>query len=378
MIVQWPSSIQSLQLTWQTSGLFCLATEGSESKISRKEGKLHENRGWMLGVKMKQSDPLVDLNLKKVPDETLVAGEPPGGLVLKWIEQDPEGGQPKEREGQWQEFLKARNLPHSVGLQRDSGPWDDAKAFLISFEQVAEACQWPRAEWMARLLPALSGEAKEAFNGLETGDQEDYGKVKAAILRGAALKMEAQRQHFRQFRYQEIEDPRRVYSHLRELCHQWLKPERHTKEQILELLVLEQFLAILPPEIQSWVRECGPENCVQTAVLAEDFLMSQQGAETWKWQVPVSSKDEIGNPHNPVKELLFVKAEEHILTDPGSTHPDDENRPCSHPISLPPPEGQEFVEAGPAEVCKYLGGEGRRLCDQLFVRGNLVLQKEVN
>ncbi|KAM6471883.1 uncharacterized protein PHA67_002562 isoform 1-T1 [Liasis olivaceus] len=300
-------------------------------------------------MERKQPDPLADLTLKQVPGEMFVPGELPGCPASKRIEQDPEGGQAKAWEGQWQEFLKARDLPRSGGVQRDSGPWDDAKTFLISFEQVAEACRWPRGEWAARLLPALSGEAKVAFNGLETGDQEDYGKVKAAILRGAALKMEAERQHFRQFRYQEIEDPRRVYSHLRELCHQWLKPERHTKEQILELLILEQFLAILPPKIQSWVRECGPENCVQTAALAEDFLMSQQEAETWKWQVPVSSKDRIGNPRKPVKELLFVEAEEHIFTDPGSTHPDDENRPYSHPISLPPPEGQEFVEAGPTE-----------------------------
>uniref|UniRef100_A0A670ZI31 SCAN box domain-containing protein n=1 Tax=Pseudonaja textilis TaxID=8673 RepID=A0A670ZI31_PSETE len=93
-----------------------------------------------------------------------------------------------------------------------------------------------------------------AFNGLETVDQEDYGKVKAAILRGAAFKMEAQRQRFRQFRYQEVEDPRRVYGDLRELCYQWLKPEKHTKEEILELLILEQFLAILPPEIQTVYR----------------------------------------------------------------------------------------------------------------------------
>ncbi|KAM4835556.1 zinc finger and SCAN domain-containing protein 26 isoform 2-T2 [Thomomys bottae] len=56
---------------------------------------------------------------------------------------------------------------------------------------------------------------------------------------------------FRQLRYNETAGPREALHQLRELCRQWLQPETHTKEQILELLVLEQFLTILPEELQS-------------------------------------------------------------------------------------------------------------------------------
>ncbi|XP_066473014.1 SCAN domain-containing protein 3-like [Tiliqua scincoides] len=189
-------------------------------------------------------------------------------------------------EAQWQQFLHSAWGSPPVP---DPTPWDDAKAFLASFEQVAEACRWPRGEWVAWLMPALSGEAQQAISLLEARDKEDYGKVKAAILRDGALRREAQRQHFRQFCCQELEDPRKMYVQIQALCCQWLKPERHTKEEILELLVLEQFLASLPVEAQSWIRAGGPDSCAQAVALLEDFLMSRREAEmeTGTWQEPL-------------------------------------------------------------------------------------------
>ena len=157
-------------------------------------------------------------------------------------------------------------------MPEKTSPWEDAKAFLASFEQVAEACRWPPEEWAIRLLPALSGEAEEAFHRMGVRDREDYGKVKAAILRGDALSREKRRQEFRRFCYQEAEGPRGAYGRLREMCRGWLRVENHSKEQILELLILEQLLSVLPPEIQSRVRESSPESCSQAVALAEEFL----------------------------------------------------------------------------------------------------------
>ncbi|XP_062977904.1 zinc finger protein 721-like [Elgaria multicarinata webbii] len=195
------------------------------------------------------------------------------------VKEEPQEDLAQVWETQWQEFLNTVEMcpsePDVPGLPQEPTPWEDAQAFLASFEQVAEACCWPKAEWVTRLLPALGGEAKQAFIKLEVEDREDYGKVKEAILRGDAMSREKQRQHFRRFCYQEAEGPRGVYSQLQELCHRWLKVERHSKEQILELLILEQFLAVLPPEMQSWVRGHNLESSAQAVSLAEDYLLGQ-------------------------------------------------------------------------------------------------------
>ncbi|CAO2630622.1 Zinc finger and SCAN domain-containing protein 25 [Lemmus lemmus] len=90
---------------------------------------------------------------------------------------------------------------------------------------------------------------------------------------------ESFRLRFRQFRYQEASGPQEALRELQELCRRWLQPELHSKEQILELLVLEQFLTILPQELYTWIREHSPDSGKALVAMVEDLMESTPEAK---------------------------------------------------------------------------------------------------
>ncbi|XP_014399024.1 PREDICTED: myeloid zinc finger 1 [Myotis brandtii] len=86
---------------------------------------------------------------------------------------------------------------------------------------------------------------------------------------------------FWHFRYEEAAGPGEALALLRKLCRQWLRPEVHSKEQMLELLVLEQFLGALPPKIQARVRGQRPGSPEEAVALVEGLRREPEGPRRW-------------------------------------------------------------------------------------------------
>ena len=69
------------------------------------------------------------------------------------------------------------------------------------------------------------------------------------------------RVRFRTFRSSDKSDPIKALRRLRELCSLWLRPDLHTKEQMVDRLVLEQFVMCMPQDIHILVKSSGAETC---------------------------------------------------------------------------------------------------------------------
>nr|XP_025841058.1 zinc finger and SCAN domain-containing protein 5B-like [Vulpes vulpes] len=82
---------------------------------------------------------------------------------------------------------------------------------------------------------------------------------------------------FRAFTSSEKSDPVEELRRLCELCYLWLRPDIHTKEQILDTLVMEQFMISMPQEIQALVKESGVRSCKDL----QDLLRSNQTPKKW-------------------------------------------------------------------------------------------------
>ncbi|XP_003469928.2 zinc finger protein 394 [Cavia porcellus] len=136
-------------------------------------------------------------------------------------------------------------------------------------EKVLLNSERPKAQMAVRSQVAAPLLSEEILKGKV---EEDSREVLESEPPGACTDPEGSRRQFRQLRYHEVAGPAEALSRLGELCRRWLRPELHSKEQILELVVLEQFLSILPGELQAWVRRHCPESREKASALTRALL----------------------------------------------------------------------------------------------------------
>ncbi|XP_053528035.1 zinc finger and SCAN domain-containing protein 5B [Artibeus jamaicensis] len=111
---------------------------------------------------------------------------------------------------------------------------------------------------------------------------------------------------FRAFNSSEDSDPVQDLRKLSELCRLWLRPDLHTTEQILDKLVLEQFLISMPLELQVLVKDHNVQSCKDL----EGILRRKEKPKTCtvvsmegqKFLLQNSHEVEVGDEH-PVMDL---------------------------------------------------------------------------
>ncbi|XP_069485171.1 uncharacterized protein [Ambystoma mexicanum] len=136
---------------------------------------------------------------------------------------------------------------------RQMQPQSGLEDFLGEFEHAAEEALWPKKDWPMHLAPLLSGEALAIFQALPCQITEDYDQLKDAILEHVGMSEESYRKKFRSLKFTTGTRPQAVALQLSGLGRKWLKPGIRSSEEIVELIIVEQFIQILPEEAGEWL-----------------------------------------------------------------------------------------------------------------------------
>ncbi|KAJ0058012.1 hypothetical protein NL108_007232 [Boleophthalmus pectinirostris] len=186
----------------------------------------------------------------------------------------------EEYEDEEEEGPRYPHRPYREPKLLPLAPDDDIEHFLTTFERMAQVCRWPEEEWAVRLVPLLTGKARSAYVAMDMKDTEDYDKVKEAILSKYEITTETYRRRFRSLKIEPGETPRELYVRLKELFMRWIQPGKITIQQVCENLILEQFLRMVSPELEIWIKEHDPATAEEAARLAEVFTSARKGTRT--------------------------------------------------------------------------------------------------
>ncbi|XP_024136818.1 uncharacterized protein LOC112151925 [Oryzias melastigma] len=182
---------------------------------------------------------------------------------------DHSRGRTSQHPPDWRPYMEPKIPAYQAG--------EDIENYLLRFERMAKTWRWPETEWACRLVPLLSGKALEAYTAMDEQQAHCYKDLKDALLLKFDISPETYRQQFRFVSVPAGENPTETYHRLKGFYRRWVRPEQHTKEQIGEIVILEQMLRVLPPDVRTWVKEHEPEDGLIAARLALQYFNAPRG-----------------------------------------------------------------------------------------------------
>ncbi|KAM4702006.1 LOW QUALITY PROTEIN: uncharacterized protein O3C94_002931 [Discoglossus pictus] len=149
---------------------------------------------------------------------------------------------------------------------------EDIDGYLHDFERLCQLHEINAADQVPLLVGKLAGRAAEAYRTMPDEDSRDYQKVKQAILGRYAITPEAYRQRFRESRKTE-KDTHMEWAHrLSRAGKGWVQAAQATTvEDMLQLLLLEQFFQGLTSDLQNWLRDRKPRILTDAARWADEY-----------------------------------------------------------------------------------------------------------
>ena len=156
---------------------------------------------------------------------------------------------------------------------------DDMHSYLRRFERYATSNAWPTGEWAVALSTLLTGSALEVYSRLDDDSAQEYETLKSALLKRYNLTGEGYRKKFRESSPKTDETAEQFAVRLSQYLQQWVElSETELKvDAVLDLILREQFLAVISDRIAEHLKERQFSSVSAMAECASVYLMAHGG-----------------------------------------------------------------------------------------------------
>ena len=147
-------------------------------------------------------------------------------------------------------------------------------AYITRFEQFAASQGWELESWATSLSALLKGESLSVYYRLPKEQYNDYDSLKKALLLRYQCTEEGFRKKFRYEKPEKGESFKQFTVRLRGYLERWveLSESNKTYEELSDLLLREQVLNVVSPELRVFLKERKPDTVDVMAELAENYL----------------------------------------------------------------------------------------------------------
>jgi hypothetical protein len=162
---------------------------------------------------------------------------------------------------------RVKNLPFKEG--------DDIDAYLQHFERVATTHKWKPEVWAARLVPLLEGSARDAYLRMNPDSAGNYEELKKTLLERFHRTSEYYRRKFRAVKKDSKETFVQFLHRLQTLMKRWFQmasKDIEKAEDVVDVMLMEQFMNTLTPELEQHVRGKWPASAGEAALIAHRHL----------------------------------------------------------------------------------------------------------
>ncbi|XP_068246459.1 uncharacterized protein [Palaemon carinicauda] len=148
----------------------------------------------------------------------------------------------------------------------------DVDSFFRNFEDIASNMKWPVDQWVWLIKSKVQGKAAIVVSNLV--GERNYTVVKQAILDAYMVTAEGLRQRFRQYIKSNAQTWYEFANEKLRLFNKWLKAANvNNFEELVNLIVTEEFMRKLPQNIRMHIADREEEDLKKSAMLAVHFFL---------------------------------------------------------------------------------------------------------